>query len=356
MEILIKWNHGVIDCMPRKVTLRDVAELANVAIGTASQALNGKGSVLPETRERVIQVARQLGYDQRFQFSETVRAKPGTVGVIKHDSYDRPGLDPFYFPVICGVERECRENSLSMIYTTIEVDENNRAIRLNSDLTRSHFDGLLVIGAYLNRDMIRDVGATQCPVVLVDGYAEINRWDRVLMNNGDGAYRAVSYLIEQGHRHIGLIASSTTSYPSVVERREGYLRAIHEHRLPDGYIVDGLLKRDTAHHDTIDLLKKHPQITALFICNDNSAIGAYSGIRELGLSVPEDISVIGFDDIAFSQDMVPALTTMHVDKMEMGKVALRQLLYSLQNNDAPISTTLLDTALTIRKSVQSVKE
>ena len=340
--------------MSKKVTLRDVAELANVAIGTASQALNGKGSVQSETRDRVIQVARQLGYDQRFQFSEPDSVTVRTVGVIKHDSYDRPGLDPFYFPVISGIERECRDNSLTMIYTTIEVDENNCAIRLNPDIARSHFDGLLVIGAYLNRAIIHELGAMHCPVIQVDGYAEINRWDRVLMNNKDGAFRGVNYLIEKGHRHIGLIASSPNSYPSILERREGFLRAIHEHGLPDTYIIDGLLKRDAAHQSTVELLKKYPHVTALFVCNDNSALGAINGIRELGLSVPEDISVVGFDDIAFAQDMVPPLTTLHVDKMEMGKVALRQLLYRIQNKEAPISTTLLDTSLIIRKSVRQI--
>jgi LacI family transcriptional regulator len=340
--------------MPRRVTLRDVADLANVAIGTASQALNGKEGVLPDTRERVIQAAKTLGYDQRFQFAEPVLEDLRTIGVIKHNSYDRPGLDPFYFPVISGIERECREYGLSMVYTTMEVDDYNRATRLSANVARGQFSGLLVVGAYLNRDMARQVSTANCPVVLVDGYSESTRFDRVLMNNVESAQRAVSYLIEKGHRHIGLIGSSANCYPSIMERREGYFRALQEHGINESYVVDSILNRDASHQATLALLNQYPHVSALFVVNDNAAMGAISAVRELKCEVPDDISVVGFDDIAFAQDMVPPLTTMHVDKMEMGKLALRQLIYRIENKEAPLVTILMDTNLVARKSVRQL--
>lgn len=336
--------------MPKKVTLRDVADLANVALGTASQVLNEKGKVLPETRERVIRVAKELGYDQRFPVSLSDQMR--RIGVVKHNSYDRPGLDPFYFPVISGIERECREQNVAMIYTTIEVDKFNRAVRLGANIAPGHFDGMLVVGAFMNRDMVRRINAAECPVVLVDGYAETNRWDRVLMNNVDGAARAVTHLVEKGHRHIGLIGSSERCYPSIMERREGYFRALQGHGIANYYVIDGLLNRDAAHEATLELLCRYPQITAIFVVNDNAAIGVMNAGRELGRSVPDMLSVIGFDDISFAQDMVPPLTTMHVDKMEMGKLALRQLIYRIQHKEAPLQTILVHTSLVQRKSVK----
>jgi LacI family transcriptional regulator len=340
--------------MAKKVTLRDVADLANVALGTASQALNGKEGVLHGTRERVIRAAKELGYDQRFHFAENHPVELRTIGVIKHNQHDRPGLDPFYFPVISGIERECREFGLNMVYTTIEVDEYNRAVRLGANIQPGSFDGLIVVGTYLNQEISRQVAATGCPVVLVDGYSERNRWDRILMNNADGAYRAVNFLIEKGHRHIGLIGSSSNCYPSIRERRDGYFAALRDHGIQESYVVDSVLNRDAAQAAGLELLQRHPQVTGVFVVNDHAAIGFINAAREVGRNVPDGLSVVGFDDISFAQDMVPPLTTMHVDKMEMGRLALRQLCYRIENLDKPPVSILVDTSLVIRKSVQTL--
>jgi LacI family transcriptional regulator len=139
-----------------------------------------------------------------------------------------------------------------------------------------------------------------------------------------------------------------------MERRAGYFRALQEYGIQDHYVVDSLLNRDAAHQATLTLLNTYPHVSALFVVNDNAAMGAISAIRELRCEVPEDISVVGFDDIAYAQDMVPPLTTMHVDKMEMGKLAVRQLLYRIDNKDAPLVTTLMDTSLMVRKSVKAL--
>lgn len=340
--------------MPKKVTLRDVAELANVALGTASQALSGKDGVLAETRRRVMQAAIELGYDIRYPLTEAQQKPIQRIGVVKHNSYDRPGLDPFYFPVIAGIERECREQGVSMIYTTLEVDEFNRAISLGKNIFRENFEGMLVVGAYINRDIMRQLSSAGCPVVLVDGYAEANRWDRVLMNNFSGAVTAVQHLIENGHRHIGLIGSSTNCYPSIMERRAGYFHALREHGITETFVIDSVLNRDAAHQATLQLIHSNPQITAIFVVNDNAAIGVINAARELDRAVPQDLSIVGFDDISFSQDMVPPLTTMHVNKLEMGKLALRQLIYRAENPKAPIATVNIDTTLVLRKSVKSI--
>ena len=340
--------------MPKKVTLHDVATLANVAIGTASQVLNNKGKVLPETRERVIEAARQLGYDRRFVFSTRENEIVKTIGVIKLENYDRPGINPFYFPIISGVEQECRQRGFSMIYSTIEVDEHNRATRLAVPITKGRFEGLVVIGTSCNQSIIKQLNTLKCPIVLVDGYSDGNVFDSVLTNNKQGACQAVSYLIENGHRHIGLIGSSPDAYPSILERRSGYLSALHQHGISDIYIEDGLLNRESAHEATLTLLKKHSQITALFVCNDNAAFGAINAARSVGYIVPGTLSIIGFDNIAFAQDMVPPLTTMHIDKFKLGELAVRQLLYRTENLSMPPMSIVVSTNLVIRESVRCI--
>ena len=341
--------------MSKRVTLAEVAELANVAVGTASEALNRKTGVSARTRDRVLRAARQLGYGQRLAAEESGGAAFKTVGVIKHNQHDYPGFDPFYFPVIASIERKCQASGLTMSYATCEVDSINRVTRLPPTMVGSRLDGLIIVGAFLARPFAREIRSLLCPVVLVDGYAEDAKFDRVLTNNTDGAYAAVSYLIHNGHQHIGLIGTCDECYPSIRERREGYLMALQDNGIADPYIEESVLSRQAAHEATLSLLTRTPHLTALFVANDNAAFGAIAAARSLGCKVPEQLSVVGFDDIMFAADMTPALTTMRIDKTRMGELAVETLSYRINNPDAPIMTVMLDTTLVERESVKAAK-
>jgi LacI family transcriptional regulator len=337
------------------VTLAEVAELANVALGTASEALNRKKGVSSRTRERVLNAARQLGYGQRQLGDEAQRVGLKTVGVIKHNRHDYPSLDPFYFPLIASIERQCQAGGLAMAYATCEVDDLNRVTRLPSTMVGAHLDGLIIVGTFLARAFADEIRALLAPVVLVDAYAEDVKFDRVLTNNVDGAYAAVSYLIHNGHQHIGLVGSCEDCYPSICERREGYLLALQRHGVVASYVEESVLNRMAAHEATLRLLNRAPQLTALFVVNDNAAFGAIAAARSLGYKVPEQLSVVGFDDIMFAGDMTPALTTMRIDKTRMGELAVQTLSYRISNPDAPTMTVTLDTTLIERESVKAAK-
>ena len=341
--------------MSKRVTLAEVAELANVAVGTASEALNQKTGVSVRTRDRVLSAARQLGYGQRLVDEAFGGAALKTVGVIKHNQHDYPGFDPFYFPVVAGIERKCQAIGVSMSYATCEVDEFNRVTRLPPTMVGSRLDGLIIVGAFLAHPFVREIRSLLCPVVLVDGYAEDAKFDRILTNNTDGACAAVSYLIHNGHQHIGLIGTCEGGYPSIRERREGYLLALQRNGSTDQYIEEGELNRQAAYDATLTLLSRAPHLTALFVANDNAAFGAIAAARSLGCKVPEQLSVVGFDDIMFAADMVPALTTMRIDKTRLGELAVETLSYRISNPDAPIMTVTLDTTLVERESVKAAK-
>jgi len=341
--------------MSKRVTLAEVAKLANVAVGTASEALNQKIGISERTRNRVLSAARQLGYGQRLVDVEASDGALNTVGVIKHNQHDYPGFDPFYFPVIAGIEHKCQAVGLTMSYATCEVDSFNRVTRLPPAMVSSRLDGLIIVGAFLAQPFAREIRSLPCPVVLVDSYAEDVRFDRILTNNLDGANEAVSYLIRSGHRHIGLIGSCEGCYPSICERRAGYLTALARHSIAEQYIEESPLNRKAAHDATLKLLERAPHLTALFVVNDNAAFGAIAAARSLGYEVPRQLSVIGFDDIMFAADMTPALTTMRIDKMRMGELAVQTLNYRIGNPDAPAMATILDATLVKRDSVKSVK-
>jgi LacI family transcriptional regulator len=336
-----------------RATLRDVAQLAGVSLGTVSNVLNNRVNVSEETRDRVLRAAADLGYQHHPRMAmRSAAAGLAVVGAIgKANDGELMTVNPFYSHVLAGVERECQRMGVSMMMANIEVDAVNRPLMMPPMLTDHQVDGVLVIGTFL-RDTIKLIGKrVNKPVVLIDAYAPGMRFDSVLSDNVNGAYAAVDYLIKQGHRHIGLVGSSAEGYPSVRERRKGYLRALKNHRIEQSYMEDGLLTREVGYHSTVALLRRAPQITAIFACNDEVALGVLQAARDVGRAVPGELSVVGFDDIDIARKLSPQLTTMRVDKMLMGMLAVRQLKERYENPEMPALTTIISTRLMVRDTV-----
>lgn len=335
-----------------KPTLRDVAQLAGVSLGTASNVLNNRMNVSDEARKKVLDAATTLGYRHQVRVIANAERGLSVIGTIgKVDDGEVMTTNPFYSHVLTGIERECQRHNLSLMIGNVEVDTMNRPSAMPAMLTDRRVDGVLVVGTFL-RDTIQIIGRqVNKPVVLIDAYAPGSRFDSVLTDNINGAFTAVDYLVKQGHRRIGLIGSTPDGYPSIRERRKGYLRALKHHKIAHSYIEDGLLNREAGYHTTITLLRHSPEVTAIFACNDEVAIGVMNAARDMGREVPRDLSVIGFDDIDLAQRWSPQLTTMRVDKMLMGVLAVRQLRQRAENSDYPALTTLVSTRLVVRDTV-----
>ncbi len=342
--------------MPERITLRQVAELAGVSLGTASQALSSKTNVLPETRTRVLDAATALGYKQALRTAISVNKKLNTIGLLtKREPGMPPSLNPFYSYILSGAEHECQRLRINLMYATVEVDERNRPLELPSMLLDKHADALIIVGTFLE-DAIAEISRQATPnVVLVDAYAAGQAFDSVVIDNINGAQTAVEHLITNGHRHIGLVGSHAESYPSIRERRKGYTRALRDNDIADTYIEDSPLTRDGGYEATRRLLQRAPQITAIFACNDAVAFGVMHAAYEMGRKVPLDLSVIGFDDIDPAQEVIPPLTTVHVDKVLMGALAVRHLLDRAADLSRAALTTSVSTQLILRDSVQSLQ-
>ncbi|NJO84047.1 MAG: LacI family transcriptional regulator [Blastochloris sp.] len=192
-------------------TLRDVARIAGVSISTASQALRNRPNVAPETRERVLEVAATLGYQQQVRIPSSMTTTLSVVGVLTRTTPDMPMLiNPFYSHVIMGIERECQRFGISMMYANMEADTLNRPLTFPPMLQGNQVDGLLIVGALLP-EVIAELADR--PVVLVDAYAPGQTIDSVVSDNFNGAFAAVSHLIERGHHRIGLIGTMENSLP-----------------------------------------------------------------------------------------------------------------------------------------------
>ena len=342
--------------MAKGPTFRDIAREADVALSTVSQVLNNKPGVSNETRQRVLAAAAELGYRKRIVSGSVISPYLNTIALLTKRLNDEPvHINPFYSYVLAGAERECQRHSIGLMYANIEVDENSHALSLPTSILDQRVDGVIIVGAFLETTISQIARQAGQNIALIDAYTSGKAsYDSVLIDNENGAYDAVSYVIENGHQHIGLIGSHANAYPSIYERRRGYLRALHTHGIRATYIEDSLLERPDAYEATLRLLERAPQVTAIFACNDNVAIGVMNAAQHMGRRVPDDLSVIGFDDIDMAKETNPPLTTVHVDKGLLGVMAVRMLKDRAEQPERTVLTTTVSTQLVIRDSVREL--
>lgn len=313
--------------------MADVAAASGVSTATVSLVLRDKPGVGEETRQRVLDAAQSLGYIVKpaLQAAHPVAARVGVIVKVRPD--DIPAANSFYAPVLAGIEAVCRANQINLMYANMPVDVHNNPIDPPRLLTGDHTDGLLLVGMLLGEGATSLLARQQAPVVLVDSYAPGTTYDAVVTDNVAGAATATRHLIARGHRRIAIVGSEPEAFPSIQERRAGYLQAMGEADLPP-CIVDCPLHPDAAAPAVTALLHAEPEVTAIFGCNDEVAIAAMRAAQALGRAIPTDLSVVGFDNIAITQHVTPTLTTMRVDKMGMGRLAAQLLINRITHPQA----------------------
>lgn len=338
--------------MANSITLQDVAKLAGVSIGTASQALNNRPNVAQDTRTRVLDAARTLGYPFKENDNGVSDNPLSVIGLLTKHDYGFPfEVNAFYSYIQAGVESECRRHNLSLMFSNIEVDPANHPIMWPSMITEQRIDGLILAGTFIENTIGLLGQRVDIPIVLVDSYAPNLPFDSIVIDNVEGATTAVDYLIQQGHTHIGLIGWAKQSPPSIGERQIGYHRTLEAHNISTRHIEESGLNREEGYRAAKKLLQRAPEVTAIFACNDLTAIGAIHASREMGLTVPGDLSIIGFDNIDMAKEVTPSLTTIHVYKTWLGIFSVRQLIARAMNPEQPKTITHLMTDLVIRESV-----
>ncbi|MCX8023971.1 MAG: LacI family transcriptional regulator [Thermanaerothrix sp.] len=341
--------------MTRRVKIAEIAHRCGVSISTVSLVLNDRPGVAQETRERVLAVAAELGYPINLPSPKDRESSLSTLRMlVKLDPDLAPQANPFYSKVILGIEEACRHKGINLLFASLPVDENNQPLEVTPQWLGGNPDGLLLVGIYVNESVMDLLAQYAGPVVLVDSYAVREEFDSVLSDNFRAAYQAVEYLIAKGHQHIGLIGGDERCFPSLRDRRNGYLRALKEHGISHMYIANFNISRSRGFEETIALLKAHPQISALFCLNDEVANAAVRAAQSLGRRVPEDLAVIGYDDTYIATHTHPTLTTLHVDTLAMGRAAVALLELRRQHPDAARMTLLIHPVLVERESVTTL--
>jgi LacI family transcriptional regulator len=339
-----------------RITMAKIAEQSGVSLSTVSLVLRDKPGVGSDTRERVLEVARDLGYIPKKLTSPYTPALTNVGLILKADPEYVPQPNRFYSHVVAGIEMACRRQHVNLLYATLTVDEASHPLELPRLLVEEDStDGILLVGAFLNEALIQVVDRRSAPIILVDAYARSDVYDAIVSDNFAGAYQAITHLIRHGHRHIGLVGSHPHAYPSIEERQSGYEKALDDHDISEHYIAEcHIVNTEEIVEATTALLQRTPQITALFGVNDDVAITAMEVARDLGRRVPDDLSVVGFDNIDLAGCVSPSLTTIHVDKMGMGRLAVQLLVNRAEYPEASPVKVVVCPRLVERNSVRTI--
>jgi LacI family transcriptional regulator len=329
-------------------TIKQVAEKAGVSIQTVSRVLNNRPDVSPETRQRVQQLIDELGYQPFASARGLASKRTYTLGLIASDFSDY-----WFSQVVTGAEIEAHEHGYFFMLgsTGCNPQDEPKFLRL---LTQRHIEGVLFVRAGCPDDLehLRNLQKSGIPIVSTGFYLPDAEFSVVEVDNVDGGRKATQHLVELGHTQIALICGPA-DWKSVSDRTEGYMQALASASIaqnPD-LIVHGTSWLHRSGYGAMkELLARGAPLTAVFAHNDRIAKGAISAIHEAGLKVPEDISIVGYDDIPEAEFSDPPLTTIRQPMREVGKAAARLLVEMVENSDARPTQILYETELVIRSS------
>jgi len=327
------------------ITLKMVAESAGVSVNTASRAINSKSDINEETKKRVLQVAQELGYVRNATAVALRTRKTGTIGVVIADN-----RNPFYAELLNGIEVAAREKNYHIILANTQRDYKKEEEAINLLLTK-RVDGLLITPVQDKDEDIKNLLDANIPFVVVGRDFENIEIDAVFNDEVKGGFLATEYLIKKGHKRIALVDGFIYKSPAK-GRLEGYKKALNKYRisLDESLISVGDINIEDGYERTKQMLEKNLDFTAIFTYNDMMAFGSMQAIKEKGLRIPEDIGLVGYDDIQFSSLISPSLTTIRLKKQELGIESVKLLFSRINKEHKKTKKIMLDVELQIRET------
>jgi len=299
----------------KAATIRDVAERARVSVASVSRVLTGAGPVTPATREKVMEAVQALQYVPHSGARSLSTSKTQTIGVILPDLYGE-----FFSELIRGMDLAARALGYHLIVSSSHDDAEEASAAIRS--MRGRVDGLIVLSPHLDAANLATSLAGRLPILLMNGGAGAGRPSIVVDNHG-GAVQAVEHLIATGRRRIAHISGPTGNLEAET-RLAGYLEAMARADLPT-VVVEGAFDQASGHRAGAELAGRAQRPDALFAGNDMMAVGAMLALQDAGLGVPDDVAVVGFDDVPIAGLMRPGLTTLRIQIAETGRSALERL-------------------------------
>lgn len=327
-------------------TMKDIATKAGVSINTVSRALNNKPDISKQTRNLILEIAQELNYTPHDLAKSLVTRKTHTIGIIIPNN-----KDPFYAEVVDGIGHESRKRGYSVILCNSH-DNADMELQLIRHLREKRVDGMLMYPLQEDDRYIQELKNSLVPMVFLNRHTDALECDYVMNDNVYGAFSAVNYLIQKGHKRITYICAKANA-SSGQERIKGCKKAITEARLPENAlnVVNCEETIESCYRRVKKLLLEEKEMNTLFVWDDRLAIGARKAILEARKRIPEDIALVGYDDIEISQYLFPPLTTVRQPSFQIGETATSILLDKLDSevNDE-LKQVILKPELIIRET------
>ena len=342
-----------------KITIKEIAKEANVSIATVSMVINKKDQNITEvTRNRVLEVVKKHNYIPNAMAGSLVTQRTHIIGLVLPDI-----TNPFFPGIARGAEDKANEKGYSIIFCNtddkLEVQE-----KYIESLTKKMADGIIIAHSSNSEKMSEILERCKVPIILIDrDFDSENICGKVLVNNSRGAHMAVSYLIEQGYKKIAYL-SGPLKTRTAYERLEGYKKALGDNKTQfnEKLVKFGDYRIEWGRNGISELLREKEDFDAIFCGNDLIAIGAMMELKEKGYLIPEDIGVMGYDDIYMASLVEPSLTTVRQPNYQMGYKAMELLEERLKkapgsnNTPSEMKTITLDTEIVVRNSVKTNKK
>lgn len=327
----------------KNITIQDIADRARVSISTVSRVLNDTAPVADETRERVLSIIAELGYKPNLFARGLAGGQSRTIGVLTQLIGS-----PFYDVILRGILKGIDGSGYSPLFADGGWDAKKDMIALNMFVDRQ-VDGLILLNGHAPDELLIEI-ANEIPMIIVGRMIPALKEQCLPFDDFEAAHEATQYLIDTGHRRIAHI-TGLLNHEDALERREGYLTALKEAGIEPNLdlVIEGDFTEPSGVMAVEMLLMRGHIFSAIFAANDQMAYGAMLALHRRGLRVPEDVSIVGFDDQTPSAYLIPPLTSIHRPPLEIGETAGRALVDLMQGRS--ISLPKIQSTLKIRESV-----
>jgi len=327
----------------------DVAKKARVSIATVSRVINGSDKVKAETRERVMAAVHKLKYTPNLAARGLIMQRTEAIGLLLPDLHGE-----FFSEIIRGADEGVQAQKYHLIVSSSHNDP--KEIEAALRFMRGRVDGLVVMSPQIDSEVLLANLPGDLPVVLLSCHTSNPHFDTIVTDSFGGAKEMVSYLLKLGHRRIAVVKGSENNIEAR-ERLRGYREAFSSRRLIPNHALEleGDFTEASGYETVLRALKSKLRPTAIFALNDSMAIGAIGAIREVGLRIPHDISVSGFDDIPVAKYLSPSLTSVHVPIPDLGAMAINRLFDRLQKRTkGGAAHVIVPTTLCLRNSCKKI--
>jgi DNA-binding LacI/PurR family transcriptional regulator len=330
----------------KKLTIRDIAKMAQVSHMTVSRALNNDPRVREETRRRILELVNKLNYRPDARARTFVSRKSNLIGLVVSDI-----SNPFYAELARGIEDKAHEEGYNVIFCST-VNKPERMETYVNLMMDAGVDGFIFASTRLHEPVVEKLIDERFPLVLVNRKLRAEIGNYVVLNNIQGAYEITQHLIDLGYRKIAII-TGPSNFSTGLYRLKGYQQALKDHHieLNNNYVIQGPFTRETGYEGAKQLLTMGGRPEAIFAGNDYIAMGVIDAVEELGLHIPEETGLVGFDNTEFASNQRIKLTTVSQRTYEMGNLGIQILIDYIGRKETNYThRVVLEPRLIIRES------